>query len=124
MNLYELNQAGYSSLPKMSKSQIDVAKDKIAEWLIDYAHTSQNSYFMLLNNRGTTHYYTLFNWKSGSDNSCINVANEIVDVAKSLGTLKSIELNDNDAWEFWITLPNTSTEVYFLFNYDQGVIEL
>lgn len=128
MTLYEINQAGYASLPKMAKSAISAAEDKVADWIqaILSEHGGENIYFMLLNN--DLRYYTLFNWRAlspkegGGDSE--DVVREIFSIVKDLGTLKSIELNSNGAWEFWVTLPNTATHAYYLFDYTQGVIEI
>lgn len=124
MTLYEMNQAGYASLPKMAKSAIEGKKKQIVEWLEEIAKTfsdDQDVYFMLLNNNEQCHYYTLFAWREASAEA---LADEIFSIVKDLGTLKSIEKNDNGAWEFWVTLPNTSTHAYYLFDYTQGVIEV
>lgn len=128
MTLYEMNQAGYTSLPKMAKSAISAAKDKVAEWIQANLseHGGENIYFMLLNN--DLRYYTLFNWRAlspregGGDSE--DVVRAIFSIVKDLGTLKSIELNSNGAWEFWITAPNATTNAYYLFDYTQGVIEV
>jgi len=128
VTLYEMNQAGYASLPKMAKSAISAAEDKVADWIQASLseHGGENIYFMLLNN--DLHYYTLFNWRAlspkegGGDSE--DVVREIFSIVKSLGTLKAIEKNNNDAWEFWITKPNATTDAYYLFDYTKGVIEV
>lgn len=130
MTLYELNQAGYAAMPKMAKSKIENAQIKINNWIKSTlkSHSEENIYYMLLNN--DLHYYTIFNWcyvdsrigVSVSDSE--DVVREIFAIVKDLGTLKSIEFNDNGAWEFWITSPNTTTNVYYLFDYTKGVIEI
>lgn len=128
MTLYELNQAGYTNLPKMSKSQIESARDKIADWIQATLqdHGGENIYYILLNN--DLHYYTIFNWRyidsrnGGGDSE--DVVREIFSIVKDLGTLKSIEFNDNGAWEFWITSPDATTNAYYLFDYTRGVIEV
>jgi len=122
MTLYELNQAGYTGLPKMAKSAIEKKRCDITEWLDDilpYYDMEQDIYFMLLNNE--RHYYTIFTWKEGES---YDLASEIISVVKDLGTLKSIELNNDNAWEFWITHPDTTTQAYYLFDYTKGVIEV
>ena len=52
MTLYEMNQAGYASLPKMAKSKVAEKKNQISEWLKNTIlpnHTEDHIYFMLLN---------------------------------------------------------------------------
>lgn len=118
MTLYELNQAGYASRPKMSKSLVERKQNEITDWLKNI-YTDHRPYLMLLNNE--LHYYTIFNCLQGTEEQA---ATEVFSIAKDLGTLKSIEQNDNGAWEFWITSPDTSTNVYYLFDYTRGVIEI
>ena len=50
------------------------------------------------------------------------MALEIISVAKSLGELKSIEVN-GDILEIWI-LYNNKCDMYALFNYEKGVIQV
>lgn len=120
MTLYELNQAGYNSLPKMSKSAIDAKRLELIDWFEGFLdEVGDTIYFMLLNNE--RHYYTIFAWMEDSANV---LAKEVLSIVQDLGTLKSIEKNDNGAWEFWVTLPDATTHAYLLFNYTQGVIEL
>lgn len=130
MTLYELNQAGYAAMPKMAKSKVENAQSKICDWIESTLknHGGEDIYYMLLNN--DLHYYTIFNWRyldsrdgvSSSDSE--DVVREIFSIVKDLGTLKSIELNDDGAWEFWITSPDATTNVYCLFDYTRGVIEV
>lgn len=126
MTMYELNQANYHNLPKMSKSQVEIARDKIIKWLDHMDETLpsiENLYLMLLNNE--SHYYTIFNWSCAGISTSSQVADEILSIAKDLGTLKSIEKTNNDqAFEFWITGQDAVTRMYALFNYTEGVIEL
>lgn len=128
MTMYELNQANYHNLPKMSKSQIETARDKIIKWLDHMNGTFppiENLYLMLLNNDSHYHYYTVFNWRCAGISTSSQVADEILSIAKDLGTLKSIEKTDDDqAFEFWITGRDAVTRMYALFNYTEGVIEL
>lgn len=129
MTLYEMNQIGYASLPKMAKSEVETMKSKVSDWLTEILHTydsETNIYFMLLNNE--SHYYTIFNWraltiKDGGDSE--DLIREIFSIIKGLGTLKSIEPTEaGDAWEFWITGQDTVTRMYLLFDYTRGVIEV
>lgn len=130
MTLYEFNQAGYTSLPKISKSKIEDARNKISDWICSTIknHGGENIYYMLLNN--DLHYYTIFNWVYVDSRDGVSVSDsedvvrEIFSIVKDLGTLKSIELNSDGAWEFWITSPDATTNAYYLFDYTRGVIEI
>lgn len=115
MTLYEINQQGYKSLSNMIKSDIDKAIDNLSTKIND----SGGIYFMLVCNE--LHYYTLFTWKNKTFKPYF-LAKEVVDVAKTLGNLKAIEISDNRA-EFWIE-NNNECNAYIFFNYDKGVIEI
>lgn len=117
MTLYELNQAGYASLPELTSEQKEDAKRIIAEYI--YSHNNRSrEYFMLLNN--DLHYYTVFSW---SKNSIQNFVYEVLNIAENLGQVKAVEVNDNEAIEFWITT-DEGTNMYVFFNYTQGVVEV
>lgn len=117
MTLYELNQAGYASLPELTDSQKEEAKQTIERYINHYgAHAIE--YFMLLNN--DLHYYTVFSWISDDFH---NLSNEVMNIAEDLGQIKSVEANDNDVIEFWIT-GEEGTNMYVFFNYTQGVVEV
>ena len=45
MTLYELNQAGYASLPKMTKAELEKAKRNI----ITFLDSNNSRYYMMLN---------------------------------------------------------------------------
>ena len=123
MTLYEMNKIGYSSLPRMSKSEIATMKERVTKWISEQDLNSPNSdiFFILLNN--DLHYYTIFAWEAHGG-SCGDVTEEIFSIVKDLGTLKSIEFNDNGAWEFWITGKDAVSNMYLLFNYTEGVIKV
>ena len=56
------------------------------------------------------------------------MAKEIIEVAKSLGSIKSIEVGNNDIpgkmLEIWITNLSGECNMYGLFDYTGGVIEV
>ena len=114
MTLYELNQAGYASLPKMTKAELEKAKENIVTFL----DVHNSSYYMMSNHDNK--YYTLFTYIDKKDKD--RMALEIISVAKSLGELKSIEVN-GDILEIWI-LYNNKCDMYALFNYEKGVIQV
>ncbi len=115
MNLYELNQAGYISLPNMNKADILDAKAKVRNFL---AHNF-GKYYMLLCNE--LHYYTVFDLMK--PNSSITLVKELFNVILvELGTLKAVEINDTSI-EFWIE-KDGECHMYAFFNYDRGVVQL
>ena len=114
MTLYELNQAGYASLPNMTKTEIQKAKDS----LLQYLTTFDSNTYMLLNNE--SHYYTIFMYKSRHD--YLKMVNEIFSLVLELGDLKGIERNGSYV-EFWIT-KDSECKMYMLFDYERGVIRV
>lgn len=116
MTLYELNQAGYASLPNMTYGEITKIKELITKFLNDH----KSRYYAMINN--DKRYFTVFAYKK--DQNSTKLASEIVDVAKTLGNIKAIEVED-DMVEFWI-MPFSEKEcvMFALFDYKKGVIEV
>lgn len=118
MTLYELNKAGYLSLPTLNELELYSYQQKVLEFIND----KKAKYFMLLNH--DIRYFTLFS-HINEDKDNKYVAKEVMDIARSLGDIKSIELsNDTNAIEFWIVDYTGECNLYIFFNYDQGVIEI
>lgn len=118
VSLYELNQSAMTALPAMTDSAIEIAKENIKKYVYNIA---PGKYYMLLNNE--RNYYTLFNtgYSSGTNFDYNTIENEIIECLQSQGIIKDISLVDNGI-EFWVTINNNSY-VYYLFNYDKGVIK-
>lgn len=115
MQLYELNQAGYASLPPLSKKEREKAYNKIIKFLNEIS----GNYYMMLNHN--KRYFTLFTY--GHDKIVPQyMGDTILEIAESLGTLKAVEDNGH-MLEFWID-DGDSCDMYALFNYDRGVIEV
>ena len=118
MTLYEMNQAGYASISAMTNSEIETA---IIKDILEYLNAHPSKYYMLLNN--DEHYYTLFVRKSVVC-TAKGLADEIIDVVKTLGQLKGIEYNQEQEYvEFWIS-NSDQTIMFALFDYEKGVIEV
>lgn len=115
MILYELNQSGYANLPKMTKAEIQKAKESFQE-----ADIIASKYFALICNE--LRYYTLFCNKRNCPYWHEQVFDEVVSLLQELGELKSIEVNEQMV-EFWVA-KDGECHMYALFNYDRGVIEL
>lgn len=114
MNLYELNQSGYNSLPKMAKAEIEAAKFKIR----DSFDIDLSRYFMLVCNE--LHYYTLFHMNTQLHGA--ELINELFNIVKDLGQLKAVEVTDSMV-EFWISRDG-ECHMYAFFDYDRGVVEI
>ena len=117
MNLYELNQSGYNSLPKMTKAEIERAKEKVLEF-VNYLPNNGGFYMFLCNE---LRYYTMFALQF-LPNSKTNMVDTLFELTQSLGTLKAVEV-DSGMVEFWIS-KDGECHMYAFFNYDEGVIKL
>lgn len=115
MKLYELNQSGYYSLPKMTKAEIETAKEKIDKFLLD----NIGGFFMLLCNE--LHYYTILYLANINFDTKKEMIDELFQLLQQLGTLKAVEVNDSMV-EFWVS-NGDECHMYAFFNYDQGVIK-
>lgn len=116
MNLYELNQPSYNSLPKMTKAEIERMRMKIH----DCQDMDIPKYYMLVCNE--LRYYTLFHNKSNELFWSDKLLDEVLDVVQELGELKAIEV-DGGMIEFWVS-KNGECHMYAFFDYDRGVIEV
>lgn len=118
VSLYELNQGAMTALPAMTTDAIEAAKEKIAEYV---SNIPFGRYYMLLSN--DRKYYTIFHVgnASGTDFDYETIEDQVIDCLKNQGTIKDISAVDSGI-EFWITIDNNSY-VYYLFNYDRGVIK-
>lgn len=118
VSLYELNQGAMSAAPAMTDDAIKAAKETISDFVQSYHHAK---YFLLLSNE--KRYYTVFSVgnTTGTDFDYETIEDEVINCLQNQGTIKDIDKVDNGI-EFWVTVDNNSY-VYYLFNYDQGVIK-
>lgn len=119
MTLYEINKQAYNKLPNLSAEECDELKGLVETYLINHPA----KYYMCLNNEN--HYYTVYTHQDNDNRNYKKLAYEMVEIANELGGIKAIELsNDGGAIEFWIMYDNIDTCVFYLFPYDQGVVEV
>lgn len=116
MTLYEVNKQAYLQLPKMTEAEIEKAKEYIIKEFLTY----DGEFYMLVCNEHR--YYTLFQQWHNTPNWKEKLTEEVIEVAKELGTLKAIEVS-NSMVEFWIE-QNGDVFLYPFFNYDRGVIKV
>lgn len=117
MNLYELNQSGYQSLPKMTDAEIEKKREDIWRFLL----ANKGSYYMLVCNE--LKYYTLFsNYRPGMVVIKNPMIDTILEIVEDLGVLKAIEVNESMI-EFWVS-KDDECHMYAFFNYDRGVVKL
>lgn len=117
MKLYEINQAGYNSLPVLTKEERKKALDIITQYIKD----THGDYYMMLNH--DVRYYTIFDWELAE---YLEFAQEVMSVAESLGVVKAVEISENNAMiEIWITnIMTNECHMYGFFVYDKGVIKI
>lgn len=119
MTLYDVNKAAYKALPAKTNEELDLLEKKLSEYL----RTHLSKYYMMLCNE--LKYYTIYTWDSRGDfyKNTNKMAWEIIDVAKTLGAIKGIEFLDDGAVELWIEADD-DCNLYYLFDYERGVIEV
>lgn len=117
MTLYDFNRQIYNKLPSLEDNELLKAKPKLENYLASKKH---EKYFMMLNHEKK--YYTIYTYKEGNFLPAI-MAQTMIDVAKTLGKLKAIEVNDNMV-EFWISDDSDNCYLYAMFPYSKGVIEV
>lgn len=122
MTLYEINKMAYKNAPNMENFE------QAMQQIHDYLYVNRSNYYLLLNNEN--HYYTIFTFKdscneewSHNDTELKAMTAEILDIARELGSIKDIVVNDNGAIEFWIEY-NDDVCMFVLFDYSKGVIEV
>jgi len=116
MNMYEMNKIGYAGLPEMTVEEIQQSIPMIRQFLSN----NPSNYYMLLNNE--CKYYTVF--KFVKEYKFKEMAAEIISIVLPLGKIKSIELAEGgQAMEFWIDYDD-ECRVFYLFDYERGVIEV
>lgn len=112
--LYQANKDLNQNEPVLLEVELAAKEVQLKDWLSQH---SSNNYFMLLNNE--LHYYTLFsriNFNEGYG------ASQIIGCLQDNGKILSID-KDGDAWECWVRDKNQECYLFYLFPYDNGVIE-
>jgi hypothetical protein len=112
--LFDINRQVYNKLEPISEEKLVEGKEAI----FNYYASNRGSYFMLLSNENKS--YTIFHSKNRNNDS--DIADQVIDVLQSYGTIKEITWIGDNPVEIWITI-NEESFVYYFFNYDTGVIE-
>lgn len=113
ITLYAMNQALMEEQQALDEHQLHKGRKLIDKFF----KQSSDRYFMMLSNEKK--YYTVFNFLSGKDNTR-EAADQAINCLRNIGDIKSIETTaDKVAIEIWV-----DTDVYYLFPYDLGVIEI
>lgn len=116
-NLYDINKQIVATEKPLSNTDL---KRKLRE-IKSYFFNTEDKYFMLLNRENYD--FTLFNTLNKTDLQIQYLIDALKECLNNRGEVISIDCNGT-AFEFWIKQDLTEeTVVYYLFPYDQGVIE-
>lgn len=116
-NLYEINQQLVDKLKPLTESQIDAVIDTMGEWFD--SQYNEHTYYMLLCNEMKD--YTVFKRTDNSEEFGLVLKECLV----NRGTLLAIdEEGAGAAWEIWIRMADNVCHCYYLFPYDEAVIEV
>ena len=115
MSMYDINKQIISQMPAMSDD--DIAESKLV--IMNYIKETENEFYMMLCR--DMNYYTLFHIVDYLTEP--SIYDEVVECAKDLGTIKSIEYVETGAIEIWFQQPEADPVVMYFFGYDGGVIE-
>lgn len=114
MNLYDVNKQIIAQLADLDEASLEYSKNEI---IAPYLQEQNNEFYMLLCR--DVNYYTLFQ----NVNQGCSMAKEIIECAKDIGIIKSVDQNENSAIEIWVQPIDGEPIVMYLFPYDGGVIK-
>ena len=120
--LYDMNKQLMAQMPSLNREAVLTAYDGLKVWFQN--HTGR--YYMLLCNE--RHDYTLFNLDKSATWAVIPIehtesaATDVMECLTNRGALLAADLQNDGAWEFWIR-DYDECFAYYLFPYDQAVIE-
>ena len=117
-NLYEINQQLVDKLEPLTEEQLNNVLNAIKEWF-DYSYDTHDYYMLLCNEMKD---YTVF--KRTDDGE--NLESVLKECLINRGTVLAIdEEGAAAAWEIWIRNKEDGIcHCYYLFPYDEGVIEV
>ena len=117
--LYDMNKQIMQQIGEPLK---DLQLASIQMKLEDWFNWQIDGYAMLLCHERRD--YTLFHlYQKANKNPPAIAAKELILCLKNRGEILSIEEDSNQAWEIWLRIDD-EPYCYYLFNYDEGVIEV
>lgn len=118
VKLYDLNKQIMHEQKAISPLALQSYQDKIEEWF----NWSIDSYAMLLCHERRD--YTIFHlYEKQNPNPPQLAAKELIGCLIDRGDILSIDETEDKAWEIWLRIDNEEY-CYYLFNYDNAVIEV
>ena len=115
-NLYDFNKEAMKNENPLDPIQFNLKTNEIAIELQE----RESQYWMLLCHERRD--YTIFNIIACQDHKDIEC--ELKPTLLNRGTIISIEKQPDENWEIWIRDSENENFVYYLFPYDNGVIEI
>lgn len=115
--LYDANKQIIKTMNEINDSQYKKILSELENWFNNIIDT----YAMLLCHEQRD--YTIFHlYENQNPNPPAVAAVECLECLKNRGKLVSADLQTDGAWEFWIVI-NEEAYAYYLFKYDDAVIE-
>ena len=122
-NVYDMNKQLMDQVPALDNRELGIHEDNLQHW---FFNKIEQKYFMLLCHEQRD--YTIFNL-DGEHNACTSyavkcktAAYDVIDCMRNRGTITSIHLQEDGAYELWIRNEEGSF-AYYLFPYGAAVLE-
>lgn len=116
-NLYDLNKQIMQDMKPLTELELGGIQAKVEDWF----NMIIDTYAMLLCHERRD--YTIFHlYETQNPNPPAVAAKEFLGCLTDRGEILSIDLNKDNAWEIWLKIDNIPY-CYFLFRYDNAVIE-
>jgi len=115
--LYDLNKQIMKDRKPLTELEIAAIQPKISEWF----NMIIDTYAMLLCHERRD--YTIFHlYETQNQDPPAVAAKELIGCLTDRGKILSIDETSDHAWEIWLNI-NGSPACYYLFRYDNAVIE-
>ena len=118
MTLYELNKENYIRQPTLTHEKLL----KLKPFIISFLDETKSKYYLLLNY--TQRHYTFFTFPNKNYNPG-ELVNQLIELIEGIGEVKAIEKSGlGNMLEIWIKDNSGECDMYGLFDYSGGVIEI
>ena len=115
--LYDMNKQIMKDRKPLTHVQLAAIQFQLEEWF----NMIIDTYAMLLNH--DLHDYTIFHlYETQNPNPPAVAAKELFTCLTNRGEILSIDPTEDNAWEIWLKI-NDTPYCYYLFRYDDAVIE-